>query len=92
MKRQDMLHKIAGALGLIMTTPSMNVEQGAELILSIIEDEGMLPPKRYRDMDWNETGLTYSQWCQLPSKINEWNTEPKVPNAVVIPEDHDPQF
>ncbi len=36
---------------------------------------GMLPPERFRDKDWNETGITYSQWIQLSGKINEWEKE-----------------
>jgi hypothetical protein len=44
MKRIDMQNKIAAALGLIMTSPSMNVQDGASLILDVIEENGMLPP------------------------------------------------
>lgn len=36
---------------------------------------GMLPPERFRDKDWNETGLSYSEWIMLSSKINEWEKE-----------------
>ena len=44
-------------------------------LLKKLEDLGMLPPERYRDHDWNEKGMTYSEWLQLPSKINEWESE-----------------
>ena len=44
-------------------------------VLNALEVAGMLPPKRSREMNWNELGITYSDWLQLPYKINEWEPE-----------------
>lgn len=44
-------------------------------ILGALEKAGMLPPARYREHNWHELGITYSDWLQLPSKVNEWEKE-----------------
>lgn len=76
MKRQDMLHKIAGTLSLIITSHNMNVEHGAELMLSIIEEAGMVFP--------------VLPTCETVYNVNNWDKE--IQEAVLIPEDHDPQY
>lgn len=72
MKRSEMLLLVKGLFDIAPNFPS---ETNAENLLGHLEEAGMLPPKRYRDMDWNEKDITYSQWIQLPSKINEWDKE-----------------
>lgn len=47
----------------------------AVYLMKEIENKGMLPPERFREMNWNETGITYSDWLQLPQMINEWEPE-----------------
>jgi len=49
--------------------------QIAENVLKKAEEKGMIPPGYSRPHDWNERGITYSQWLQEPSKINEWEPE-----------------
>lgn len=84
MKRRDMLYKIADSLGLIMTSPSMNVEDGAELILSIIEEAGMRAPFPGGDL----AGIIEDgDWEHSDDRDYDWKS-----TNVIIPEDYDPQF
>ena len=48
----------------------------ANVILVTLEQAGMIvPPGIWRKHDWHEKGLTYAQWIQLPSIVNEWEPE-----------------
>lgn len=44
-------------------------------IIEAIEKAGMAPPERYRNHDWHERGITYSEWIQEPSKVRVWEDE-----------------
>lgn len=70
MKRSEMIELIAKRLN-----PIGVATDTCEEVLKIIEDAGMLPPARYRYHDWNERGITYAQWIQEPSEVNEWSKE-----------------
>ena len=51
------------------------IKHRAEELLDVLEGFGMLPPERYRDHNWNELDISYSEWLQLPGKVNEWEPE-----------------
>lgn len=73
MQRSHMLLKIQEIL--VEQHEDMTLEDAANDILTRLERLGMLPPEYSRPMDWNEKGMTYSQWIQLPSKIRGWEPE-----------------
>ena len=74
MKRSEMLDKIWTKV-VSESTANETAMNKCERMLEVVEKAGMLPPKRYRYHDWHENGITYSQWTQLPSMVNEWDVE-----------------
>lgn len=66
-------------------------EDRMDLLLGFLEGYGVLPPKRWRDKNWNELGITYSAWTQLGSEVNEWNEEENTlsPNKTIPNESYD---
>lgn len=75
MKRSEMVNKISGILANHHPINLADSDGLADFILNELENNEMLPPARYKDMDWNERNITYSQWIQEPSKVNKWEKE-----------------
>ena len=73
MKRSSMLRKLT--ILLRSWEGSQLTGETSKEILDLIEKNGMLPPQRYRPHDWNERGITYSDWLQLSRKVIEWEPE-----------------
>lgn len=80
MKRSELQNKIAGALCLFLTS-NMHVDEGAGMIIDLLDELMMRPPSPGGD---------------LAGIIDDGNWEPEseltTQEAVLIPEDHDPQF
>ena len=76
MKRSDLIRKLDQYFkdSTDFMTGEMYVD--GEDILEFLEKlEVIRPPARWRPHDWNQRGITYSQWIQEPSKIYEWEPE-----------------
>lgn len=78
-KRSEMIKNIAKYLKShysSMSEPALdNFNLTADCLLDDLEYLGMMPPKRWRNKDWKEKGITYSEWVQLESKVNKWDDE-----------------
>lgn len=76
MKRSEMIAFMYAAYNYALTSDYKEYrETPMTYVLQVIEEEGMLPPARWREHNWNERGITYAQWIQEPSKVNEWEPE-----------------
>lgn len=75
MKRSDLLNILKDEIVDIRQDTTYSSLEWAETLLSLLENQGMLPPARWREKNWNELGITYSDWIDLGSKVNEWERE-----------------
>lgn len=75
MQRSHMLLLIQEIL--VEQHEDMTLEDAANDILTRLERMGViLPPPIWRPKNYGDGHkLTYSEWIQLPSKINEWEPE-----------------
>lgn len=74
MKRSEIIELMIQASKEYSPRKPVNQHQ-MNVILETMEKAGMLPPSRWRPMNWRQNNQTYSQWLELPKKIHEWDQE-----------------